>query len=86
YNELKKIASTTFLSQMITASSVINENPELYYLIQKFNPFKQEIFGQMKQAMTSVIDCVLNDKQEDFVQSMQFSKEWLNQEESSGKE
>jgi len=86
YSELREIASTTFLSQMITASGVINENPELYYLIQKFNPFKQEIYDQMKQAMTSVIDSVLNDKQADFVQDMAASREWLNQEESSGKE
>ena len=86
YSELKKIASTTFLSQMITSSSVINENPELYYLIQKYNPFKEEIFDKMKHAMTSVIDYVLNDEKEEFVQSMQLSREWLNQEKSSGKE
>ena len=86
YSDLRAIASTTFLSQMITASSVINENPELYYLIQKYNPFKQEIFNKLKQAMTSIIDCVLNERQENFVQSMSASREWLNQEESSGKE
>ncbi|MBU1635250.1 prephenate dehydrogenase/arogenate dehydrogenase family protein [bacterium] len=86
YRDLREIASTTFLSQMITASSVINENPELYYLIQKYNPFKQEIFDQIKQAMTSVIESVLNDKQESFVQNMSASREWLNRGESSGKE
>lgn len=86
YSDLRAIASTTFLSQMITASSVINENPELYFLIQKYNPFKKEIYDKMQRAMTSVIDSVLNDKQEHFVQSMSVSREWLNQEESSGKE
>ena len=86
YTDLRKIASTTFLSQMITASSVINENPELYYLIQKTNPFKEEIYQKMKQAVTTVIDCVLNDNQDGFVQSMHQSREWLHQDENSGKE
>lgn len=86
YNELRAIASTTFLSQMATASSVINENPELYYLIQKYNPFKKELYEKMQQAMTALIESVLNDQPERFVQSMCRSKEWLNRAESSGKE
>lgn len=86
YPELRDIASTTFLSQMITASSVINENPELYFLIQKFNPFKEEIYEQMDRAMTAVVDSVLSDKKQEFEQSMLESKAWLNKPELSGKE
>ncbi len=86
YPELRDIASTTFLSQMITASSVINENPELYFLIQKFNPFKEEIYDQIDRAMTAVVDSVLNDKEQEFVQSMLESRAWLNKPELSGKE
>ena len=86
YHELRDIASTTFLSQMITASSVINENPELYFLIQKFNPFKEEIYEQIDRAMTAVVDSVLSDREQEFVQSMLESRTWLNKPELSGKE
>ena len=86
YPELRDIASTTFLSQMITASSVINENPELYFLIQKFNPFKEEIYEQMDRAMTAVVDSVLSDREHEFVQSVLKSRTWLNKPELSGKE
>ncbi len=86
YPELRDIASTTFLSQMITASSVINENPELYFLIQKFNPFKEEIYEQMGRAMTAAVDSVLSDREQEFLQSMLESRAWLNKPELSRKE
>jgi len=86
YPELRDIASTTFLSQMITASSVINENPELYFLIQKYNPFKEVIYERMEHATKAMVDCVLNNQQEAFIQSMLESRAWLNKPELSGKE
>ncbi len=86
YDELLNISSTTFLSQMNTASSVINENPELYYLIQKYNPFKEEIFRQIKDAIETTISCIVDDQQDLFTRRMETSKAWLNKGRKPGKE
>jgi chorismate mutase/prephenate dehydrogenase len=86
YADLRDIASTTFLSQMKTAAGVINENPELYYLIQKYNPFKEEIFGQIEKSIATTIECVMQDRQDLFTERMETSRAWLNKGKKPGKE
>ena len=83
YSELKAISSTTFLSQMLTASSVINEKPELYFLIQKYNSFKQLIYQQLEASMKAIVDCIIKDDPDAFVQSMLAARAWLNEAENS---
>lgn len=82
YSDLKEIASTTFLSQMITATSVINENPDLYFLIQRYNPFTKEIYDQIKNAMKTTVNTVVHDRRDIFARSMLESKEWLSEPEN----
>ena len=77
YPELKEIASTTFTSQMKTTKEVISENSELYYAIQKFNPFKNNLYNRLDQAMKYVIESVLKGKKEDFIKIMEEGKEWI---------
>lgn len=82
YSELKAISSTTFLSQMLTASSVINEKPDLYFLIQKYNPFKQLIYQRLESSMKAIVDCIIQDNPEAFIKSMLAAKVWLNEDEN----
>jgi len=82
YSELKAISSTTFLSQMLTASSVINEKPELYFLIQKYNPFKQLIYQRLEASMKAIVDCIVKDDSQTFVHSMLAARAWLNETEN----
>jgi len=77
YKELDKIASTTFLSQMATASSVIKENPHLYYAIQRFNPFKQELYENLTSVVKAVTNIVLSENEEKFMEIMETGRRWL---------
>jgi len=78
YKELKNIASTTFNSQMITSSSVINEDPLLYYSIQKFNPFKKDLYNHLNKAVKQIISLILKGKSKTFIDIIEESKKWIN--------
>ncbi len=77
YSDLKEIASTTFTSQMKTTKEVIMENSDLYYAIQKFNPFKNNLYDRLEQAMKYIIKSVLEGKKQDFINIMKEGKEWI---------
>ena len=77
YKDLKKIASTTFNSQMETTKEVIKENSDLYYAIQKFNPFKNNLYDRLEQALKYVIESVLNGNKDDFTKIMKEGKKWV---------
>ena len=79
YNNLKNVASTTFNSQMVTASSVINENPNLYYAIQRFNPFKKDLFKKLNDVVKTITDDVLRGNEERFIDTMEKGREWLRE-------
>ncbi|MDD2716147.1 MAG: prephenate dehydrogenase/arogenate dehydrogenase family protein [Candidatus Wallbacteria bacterium] len=75
--ELLKIASTTFISQMVTTESVIRENPELYYSIQKNNPFRSELYDHLSSAVAEVTGTVQDGRREEFVRIMQEARAWM---------
>lgn len=77
YNELKSFGSTTFLSQIVTAESVMKENPYLYYAIQRLNPLQQELYDSFKQASDFVIKTVAQGKGKEFISIMEEGKQWL---------
>ena len=77
--ELKKAASTTFLHQMVTSASVIHENPNLYYAIQKLNPFRGDLFSNLKKATESIADIVLSGNKREFLSLMEKGKDWLGE-------
>lgn len=77
YSELKKIASTTFTSQMKTTEEVITENPELYYAIQRFNPFKNVLYDKLEKASEQIIESILNGNKKNFINIMKEGKKWI---------
>jgi chorismate mutase/prephenate dehydrogenase len=77
YSDLKEIASTTFISQMKTTKEVIIENSDLYFAIQKFNPFKNNLYDRLEQAMKYVIESVLKGNKENFIKIMEEGKKWI---------
>jgi chorismate mutase/prephenate dehydrogenase len=79
YIDLKNVASTTFNSQMVTAISVINENPDLYYAIQRFNPFNENLYKQLKEVVESITLHVLKGNKDIFVEVMEEGKKWLEE-------
>jgi chorismate mutase/prephenate dehydrogenase len=77
YASLRRIASTTFLSQMITANSVIHENPHLYYAIQHLNPFKEKLYASLQETVTSISRIVLDGREEEFIGILDQARAWL---------
>jgi chorismate mutase/prephenate dehydrogenase len=79
-SELRKIASTTFTSQMKTTKGVITENPHLYYAIQKFNPYKNKLYNSLEKALKYLKESVLNGRKENFIRVMKEGKKWIKKE------
>jgi len=77
YDELRRIASTTFLSQMVTTETVINENPQLYYAIQRLNPFKEDLYKNLNKTVKSITDIVLANHKSKFAEIMKNGKRWI---------
>lgn len=79
HRRFQQVASTTFLGQMKTASGVIEEKPELYYAIQKFNPYGEDLYRCMEQVLQKLIFLIREGKQDDFIEIMKRSRQWLKQ-------
>ncbi len=77
YEQLRDVGSTTFASQMETSSTVIRESPELYYAIQRCNPYTRELYRRLRQTLDSLTDSVLSGNREAFVACMKAGKDWL---------
>lgn len=77
HSELSEVSSTTFNSQMITTSSVIRENPELYYCIQKLNPFRKEIYSLFSDVFSGLTDQIESGSRENFIKEMTEARIWL---------
>lgn len=76
YDRLEQVGSATFHSQMVTTSTVIEENPDLYYSIQRFNPFAAELFGRLKREVDLLTSAVLDNDRSAFVQAMLAARSW----------
>lgn len=79
YQSLRRIASTTFLSQMVTANSVIYENPYLYYAIQRLNPFKDELYASLQEAVAAISNIVLQGREEEFINILDKARLYLEE-------
>lgn len=79
YGELRRVASTTFLSQMETATSVIKENPDLYYEIQHCNPFREELYRDISDALKEVTEKIRRGARDEFARAMEEGERWLQE-------
>ena len=79
-SSLMTVASTTFASQIKTARSVINDNPELYYSIQKLNPYRNKLYSELRRSLEEIVDIVESERIDDFIKIIKRGKEWLKQE------
>lgn len=59
--ELGRVASTTFSRQVATARSVLEEEPGLYYAIQRLNPFRGEVYSALTAALGELTGAVERD-------------------------
>ncbi|MEL7059301.1 MAG: chorismate mutase [Acidobacteriota bacterium] len=75
--ELAACASTTYDRQLETAASVLSEDPDLYYEIQKLNPHRGEVYRAARAALDELIDAVQENEREEFRETLQGARRFL---------
>jgi chorismate mutase/prephenate dehydrogenase len=78
YRDLERIGSTTFSSQMRTTSTVIRENPDLYYDIQHLNPFTPQRLSGLKVALERIVSSIHEEQPSTFSSIMNAARAWLD--------
>lgn len=77
YAELNRIGSTTFHSQMSTTATVIREDPNLYYAIQRLNPYSAELREAFLKELTEISNWIRDDDGAAFREMMQAGRRWM---------
>lgn len=78
--ELTAIGSTTFRAQLATTASVLHEDPDLYFAIQRLNPFSAEVYGELRQALADWTGWVGQGDRAAFSAAMAEARAWLDRE------
>lgn len=76
--ELAGIGSTTYAAQLATTRSVVGESPELYFDIQRLNPFTPEVHDQAAAALGEWARCVASGDRDGFATAMSEALAWLD--------
>lgn len=75
--ELDAVGSTTFHAQLATTASVLQEDPELYFAIQRLNPFTAEVYEGLARALGEWRGWVDEGNDAAFVAAMEKARGWL---------
>lgn len=79
FEAINRVGSTTFHSQMATTATVMQDNPELYFAIQKLNPYTPRLYAAIANELAALTGAVAEGDQQEFVALMREGKEWLSQ-------
>ena len=77
FEEINRVGSTTFHSQMLTTGTVIREDPRLYFAIQKLNPYSAQLRETFKQELQLISDWISQDDARSFSELMQAGRKWM---------
>lgn len=77
FEALNRVGSTTFHSQMASSGLVIQENPDLYYSIQRLNPFTPQLYEALEHELNALTHAVLQSDRQSFIELMSQGKIWL---------
>ncbi len=69
-SELERVASTTYSRQVATARSVLEEDPDLYFAIQRLNPHRGEVYAALTAALGDLTGAVERGDREAFAELM----------------
>ncbi len=83
--ELIRLSSTTFDRQLAVASPVVDENPHLYFEIQRLNDFGMEALDALQDAVDRVRAAVRDGDEATFVQLMERGREYLQERKPAGR-
>lgn len=73
---LSRVGSTTFHAQMKTTFTVVQEDPELYFDIQRFNPFTESLYEVLTQRLNTIVTAVRRGDGDTFAGIMQAARAW----------
>ncbi|MFH1999940.1 MAG: prephenate dehydrogenase/arogenate dehydrogenase family protein [Planctomycetota bacterium] len=68
--EFERAASTTFRRQVVTARSVLEEDPGLYFAIQRLNPYRGEVYAALAESLHEVTGTVERNDCEAFIRAL----------------
>lgn len=74
---LETVSSTTFQTQVDAAAGVVGDNAELYFDIQRLNPYTPEIHALVARALEAWRAEVAENDRAAFTRAMAGSREWL---------
>jgi len=77
FDELNKIASTTFRKCLNTCIPVSEENAPLYHEIQRLNCNAEDMWGVFQEAVRVVREASLSEDPKRFIEIMESGKEYL---------
>ncbi len=75
--KLAKMSSTTFDAQLLVSAAVAQDNPHLYFEIQRLNEYGLDALDAMCAAVDRVRETVASNNEADFVQMMERGQEYL---------
>lgn len=78
-DELARMSSTTFDAQLDIASNVAQENPHMYFEIQRLNDYRSAPLAALKSAINRLASLVDENDETGFVKLMQGGQEYLRQ-------
>ncbi len=78
--ELKACASTTYNRQSATASSVLSEDPDLYFDIQRLNPHRGEVYKAAREALDELVEAVESNDRARFRQALTSARQFITAE------
>jgi chorismate mutase/prephenate dehydrogenase len=76
--ELIKMSSTTFDAQFHIAAGVAEENPHLYFEIQRLNDYGDEALEALNQAVTTITEQVRGNREDEFVALMEAGQSYVH--------
>ncbi len=79
---LAQLSSTTFDAQLAIGHNVVNENPHLYYEIQKLNNYSKSTLNALGDAVQRVITIIENNQEQAFVKIMENAKKYVKSQNS----
>ncbi len=75
-HDLIRMGSTTYQSQMTTASAVMHEDPSLYHAIQRVNPHSTDLYDSVSISLDQIRLAVKSGQVDTFAAIMKRACEW----------
>lgn len=75
---LKQLSSTTFDAQVNVASRVAQDNPAMYFEIQKLNDYGLESLEALRKAVERVLASVTRNNAQEFIAMMEQGREYFS--------